>query len=166
MRLRVADLPVFLDLPAGLAGTDATVEAMRAVIDDAQASALVRAYARLYAGDPLALWGFLRAAVAFEADPIGSELLRTPDDMLASIERAGLAVGDCDDRTMLGAALAKAAGWDVSIVVMTPLPNDRTFRHVLFAVRRGAGRWVAMDAQEGFPPGEWPTAERIRAYRV
>lgn len=165
MMLRVAGIPAVIDLPPGEPGTDATAEAMRAIIDDAQRSRAVQAIAKLVGRSPSALWSFLRERVAFQADPRGSELLRLPDDMLREIETRGLAVGDCDDRTMLGAAIAKAAGWPVAIVVMTPLPNDPVFRHVLFAIRAQQG-WMSMDAQEGFQPGTWPAPERIKVYTV
>lgn len=166
MKLRINDLPVMIDLPPGEAGTDATVEAMRAIIDDAQRSRLVREFADDYGQEPGNLWRFLRHYVAFEADPPGAEVLRLPDTMLREIVVREMTAGDCDDRTMLGASLAKAAGYEVAIVVMTPLPDDPAFRHVLFAVRGDDGRWVGMDAQEGYPPGTWPAPERMKAYVV
>lgn len=166
MILRVVGLPLSVPLPLGVRGTDATVAAMRAVIDDAQHSPMVQSMARRL-GTLDDLWLFLRTRVAFVPDPEGVEQLQLPEMMLADIAENGMAVGDCDDRTTLGASLAKAKGWGVSVVVMTPYEDDPEFRHVLFAVRETkSGLWVSMDAQEGFPPGEWPGAERIKAYPV
>lgn len=153
-----------LRLPDGEAGTAATLELMRAIVDDAVmyspavqriASAIVAAAPRRNV--PIAiqlLWHFLRDHVLFKRDTFGAEHLRTPDQLLAEIARSSRTAADCDDVAMLGAALLKSMGLPAFFVVASRR-RDRVLEHVFFATRV-RGQVVPLDPQENLPPGQWP----------
>jgi hypothetical protein len=90
------------------------------------------------------LYHYLRAHVSFVPDPVGVELIRTPQAMLRTIQQRGFVAGDCDDLATFGAALLRAMGREPVLVVTgrprTGLP--RAFRHILFG-------YIATMGEEG-----------------
>lgn len=111
-------------LPAGDAGTFATVDAMRELIADAQGSPLVRRVGEALAGGPdtvarraLALRAWMDRHFVFVPDPTTHELLVTPLEQLRQITDKGAAFGDCDDAAVLAGALGRAGGLPMQIVL-------------------------------------------------
>ena len=135
---------------------------MAAAVDDAQESWVVTVFVagikasaeRRYL--PVAVFNMLRRQVVFRRDPVGHELVRSPASMIDEMRVKGVAVGDCDDRSTLGAALFAALGYRVAFV----LASDREtgpWAHVLFAYADGPGdHWISMDPQESGYPGSLP----------
>jgi len=151
-------------LPEGDAGTMATVHAMRAVARDAaERSPRLRLFAaHLYDKDQNVrlrnVYRFLAERVIFRRDPPGLETIIHPENMLAQVQARGFALGDCDDRATLGAALHLAMADAPAFVIMARRAAS-PFEHVFYAVRQ-AGAWVPADPQERFPLGVWPPAQR------
>lgn len=84
------------------------------------------------------------------ADPIIEALIR-PRDMIASLP---FAQGDCDDFSMLVAAMLMAQGVDVAYVTVAADPADPAqFSHVYVASYRD-GRRIPVDASHG-PRAGW-----------
>lgn len=109
----------WLTLPAGEAGTWATIAAMRGIVAQGARSLIVQTTARaIMAGNPVALRQWLAAHFRFRSDPDAYEAIWTPADQLGQIQRRGYALGDCDDAAVLGAALARAAGLSVQFVLL------------------------------------------------
>lgn len=99
-----------------------------------------------------AIGTWLRRHTHFVRDPDGLELLRTPRAMLAEIDRRGVAVGDCDDVAMLGAAIGKSVGFRAKFVAESYLPPPaQPFQHV-YTVLSTPGGWRALDVQRGDVP--------------
>ncbi len=104
------------------------------------------------AGQAAQLAQFVRDAVVYQADPIDSEYLQSPDLLLLQIHETGVARGDCDDHVILFCTLARALG-----IAATPAgvrsPGATEIDHVIASVAL-PGRNVDIDlcAKWGFEP--------------
>lgn len=65
---------------------------------------------RDYLATAQAIRAWLQRHFRFVRDPLGVELIRTPEYQLRQWMTAGFITGDCDDVAVLGAALGKAVG--------------------------------------------------------
>lgn len=173
---------VVAQLPEGDKAISATIAAMRRVVMDATHSGLVRGVARnieAAPGDdtrfPWKVEAFLRAAVKYQDDPPGQEMLRMPEALIDAIDTNGQAAGDCDDVAMLGASLLAVAGYRPVFIVVGRTPRTRGGRleHVYFGYMKnvaagpGPQNVVPFDPQERKPPGIWQDAyARLRIHRV
>lgn len=114
-------------IPFGDAGSFATVAHMRNVISEAIRSPIVvetahriamqfpvRAYVRVAIG----IRDWMKENFFFVRDPVGVELIRTPEYLLNRMQITGKITGDCDDATVLGCALGKAIGIPCKIVTI------------------------------------------------
>lgn len=72
------------------------------------------------------------------------ETLLTPDYMLTSLENSGRVSGDCDDISVLQAAIYKCLGFRVRFVAIRSDPNDDNYDHVFVEVNDGFG-WIIYD---------------------
>jgi len=114
-------------LPPGLPGTDVTVErmgelarsgarlpALRLIVED-----IVRKLpARDWTAEALAVEDWIRRRLRFTRDGLNVETLKTVPKMLADLARTGRLVGDCDDASILGAAMLLSLGHPVSFQVL------------------------------------------------
>lgn len=160
-----------IPIPPGDEGTAHTIEAMKALARHAAASPRVRQAAARIArknGRPqpaeviarAVYWFLSNERFRFQKDPKGVELVRTPASLLDAIAARGVALGDCDDRAVLGAALLAAAGVPAAFVLMAERPGGR-LTHVYFAALID-GRPFPLDPQEGTQPGHFtPHARQI-----
>ena len=156
--------PLTLTIRDGDAGTDDTVDAMRAVAMTAAELPRVREHAaRLSSGGARAVYNFLLSRVKFRPDPRGREKIRHPNRMLAEVDATGGTQGDCDDSVTLAVALLLAMGLRPVVVVMAKDPGR--FVHTYTGVLEGM-RYVPMDPQEGFPFGTESPAHRRKVYAV
>lgn len=147
-------------LPDGDDGTEATVKAMRGIIDAAQSSPLVQVAANNLRGFPASLiprllYDFLRDHLRFVDDPPGFEILTHPDRHLQAMIAGGHSLGDCDDHAIIGAAILKRLGFLPVIITMNDSGDTRPFSHVFFGYKSG-NNIVPMDPQEGVPLGTLP----------
>ncbi len=112
-------------IPGGALGIELTVWHMRRVVMAALGAPLLKSTARdIVHGSTdqadAARWirAWLDRYTRFTPDPLGVELIRAPALMLRTIECEGVAVGDCDDVAVLGAALGLAADIPARFVLL------------------------------------------------
>ncbi|MGH6795925.1 MAG: transglutaminase-like domain-containing protein [Methylocella sp.] len=99
------------------------------------------------AGEIAALFSFVRDSVRYTMDTNGVERLQTPDYTLRVRQ------GDCDDKSILLAALLESVGIPARFVAVGFSPDY--FEHVYVEALLDDG-WVALDATENVPPGWAP----------
>jgi transglutaminase-like putative cysteine protease len=151
-RLRLPDNPD--------AATEATLQIMFDLVDEAKADDLVRqtAAAVVGAGAPAkatgreieAIFEFVRSWIRYTRDPVGLESVAEPRQVL--LQEAG----DCDDQAVAAAALLAAVGIESRLVA---LDFGRGFSHVIVEARVDDGpvdHWVALDTTENEPFGWTP----------
>lgn len=150
-------------IPRGDAGTRATLARMRQLVNAARTNPLVRQTAqRVIEYCPMrddfaqarAIRGFLEQRIRFCKDPLGVELLHTPEWMLREIGRRFYVLVDCDDAAILGAALAKAVGLAAHFEALAFFTQDAPFQHVyaLIPTRRGPVELDVTKSAQSIPP--------------
>lgn len=139
-------------LMGGDAGVSQTVDVMRSLIDqsmaDAQflrlASDIVRRVASYDdLGEAQAIYSWVKSHIRFTKDPLTKETLFPPMELLKR------GAGDCDDISMLMAALDMAVGLPARLVTVAGNPNSpEQFSHVYVEVEApvGSDNWVPQDA--------------------
>lgn len=147
-------------IPSGPAGVSATLKIMvrlaRQYKKDAGvrelASSLVRGLDQYdTTGEIRALQAFVRDGIRYTSDIRGVETIQTPK---ATLE---LGVGDCDDKSLLLAALLESIGRPARFVAIAM--NGGQYTHVLVETRCGkAGRWVALETIRPVEMGWTPPA--------
>lgn len=160
--------PMRLAIPPGDEGTEATIQAMRAVIDTTRLSGVVASAARdaaeeatehpLLTSPAQALFDWMRRRIEFRPDPRGTEYLRHPDRIIQEIVRSGRAEADCDDQTMLSAAMLRELGYEPVIVTARTDPEG-DYRHVYAGLRQpfhAPNEFIAFDPQECDRVGQNP----------
>jgi len=172
-----------LKLARGDAGTDQTIGAMIGLIEATDAAGIVAALARRMREEArdgrggengsilYVLWDWLKDAVRFRPDPRGTELTRSPDQLITEIASHGYTWGDCDDLATLTAALLRAMGLRPVLIVCGRSPAPADFEHVcagLVAQTHKPNGCEPFDAQESYAPFEWPRVGivRVRTYIV
>lgn len=91
---------------------------------------------------------YLRAHLAFLPDGlIQGEILRSPRYLLDEISQHGKARADCEDASMLTAALAKSVGVPARFVALGFFGPSEPFRHVYTELHTPRG-WVPVDPTE------------------
>lgn len=141
------------DLPIGDAGTDKTVSAMAAMTRAAAADPTFISFARELSArygqkaNLDVLYGigkWVRSVWTFRRDPIGMELLVTPQRIVQDIQRTGTHVGDCDEASVLIASILMAIGFIARFVVVQRNPNAKMYDHVFVEVLFN-NEWLALD---------------------
>ena len=94
--------------------------------------------ASAYAGD---ISSFFHA---YMYRPEREEVLRSPEFMLNDFLYLGYFEGDCDDASIMGAAMWSLAGFPVRFVAIRYSANAKGFEHVFVEVWR-LGEWMAFD---------------------
>lgn len=123
------------DIPHGHLGIEWTIDHMDTIAVAGARAPIVLEEAREIVGASTGaaaaekIRAFIAGNVAFEFDPPGVELIRTPELLLTHIRCRGGAVGDCDDVAVLGAALGMAVGFTATYVLVGFHPTD-PFEHV------------------------------------
>lgn len=151
-----------VEIPDGDAGTLATVEHMRALVNDRCAHPRIRDLALRIIGNAALpqqqierIRSWLRTHVRFVPDPDVTELLHDPVLLAEWIERDGRVGVDCDDVAMLGAALGKAIGIPARFVVVGFYQPNAAFGHVWTELFDGYS-WRELDttrANQGIEDG-------------
>lgn len=165
--------PVVMPLSEGDQGTIETVNQMWQLIQDGMRDPEVNRAAMAmitcsnarpfnFSDQRRAIFDWVRRNIRFVRDIAGKETLRTPRETLA------VRAGDCDDMTMLLAALLGTSGNDIRIVTIGVYPgtpqNPAPFSHVYAEVSDG-NQWVAIDpARPGARWGRGP--ERYTRKRI
>jgi transglutaminase-like putative cysteine protease len=95
-----------------------------------------------------AILSFVQEHIRYVRDVVGVETLQTP------VQTLRLAQGDCDDQSMLLAALLLSAGHPARFVALGTEPNN--YSHVLVQTKIG-GEWVWCEPiNRGWPLGKAP----------
>lgn len=158
-----------VQLGAGVASVDSFVAAMRAWKGNAAELTAVRDHAlELVQGAPAQnevgevrrLFEFVRDAVRYVRDVNGVDTLQTPSATLARLQ------GDCDDKTLLLAALLESVGYASRFVVSATHPLG-PYNHVYLEtwIPRLA-RWVALEPSVRLAPfgRALPSFRPVRRY--
>lgn len=140
-----------VEIPDGDAGTFATIEHMRALVNDRCAHWRIRDLALRIIGRADApgeqaarIRAWLRTRVRFVPDPDTTELLHDPVLLAEWIDRDGSVGVDCDDVAMLAAALGKSIGLAARFVVVAFFASDAPYSHIWAELFDGSG-WREMD---------------------
>lgn len=76
--------------------------------------------------------------------PENVETLLTPEYMLNSLENTGRVSGDCDDISVLQAAIYKCMGFRVRFVAIRSDPDNTNYDHVFSEIHNGEN-WIIYD---------------------
>lgn len=164
----VAGPPVRLTtIASGDAGTVQTLRVMRGFARDAvrNPDQIIRAKVRdLLSGLPPRQWmaeiralhAFVRDSIRYLRDPVGVELVQTPEKTLEYGQ------GDCDDKATLLAAMLSAAGHPAQFVAIGL--GGGPFSHVLVETQIGP-RWCPLETIIDKEPGWFPDGV-TKAYRL
>lgn len=169
MTLASGSVPVsFQTLPGGRAGTDGTVAIMRglAVGRYGSRSPKIRALAlnilnqarvpeKDYMAETVAIHNWVRDNIRYTRDVAGQETLSPPEEVAFNTK-----AGDCDDKSILEAALLGAIGVITRFKVMGVTP-DR-YSHVYLQANVN-GRWVSLDPIMRQHPAGWEAPKHMRA---
>lgn len=155
-------------IPNGVPGTMATVERMRALVNEWRVDPRIIGAARSIvfnepAKDELAearaLFRFVQQRIRYVRDVRDVETLATP---LATLNTRS---GDCDDHATLLAALLESIGFETRFVLAS-YQSAEAFEHVYLAVlitRNGYPAWMFCDSTERGPFG-WHAEDPILFY--
>ena len=168
---RATQTRVFLgQIPDGPAGTRVTLELMTKMAREARKSFPVRALAerlvrslppKAYYAEINAIQNFVRDNIRYTKDIRGVETVATPEKTL---ERR---VGDCDDMSLLTAALLESLGHRTRFVAIGNSRNN--YCHVLVETqasdKRGRMRWVPVETTEPVNVGWYPKGYPFRMVR-
>lgn len=150
------DRATLQELPAGVAGTRATLATMRTLVRQAKLDLAIRNLAviiiaglphKAFAEQAAAVQRWVQSHIQFVRDVRGVETLTPPPWLLTT--RAG----DCDDQSMLVAALLESIGLPARLVAGGL--SAQTFVHVWTEVDIG-GTWYALETTEPWPFGRRP----------
>ena len=140
-----------LPLPTGDAGVSLTLSHLRQFVVQSQTSELAHAAVqdalaltpeKSPQAEAAALLAWVRSRYRYTLDPVEVELVRDPRYLLRQIQTQGMFYGDCDDASVLLAALLETAGYPTRFVVQGDAGDS--FAHVLVEVDLD-GAWTAAD---------------------
>ena len=105
-----------------------------------------------YFGEVAALFEWVKKNIRYTRDIYKVELLHSARRMLQ------LRAGDCDDMTILLAAMLEATGHPVRLVLVGSNPRQpNRFSHI-YLESQVRGEWIALDPTMAKPPGWAPKA--------
>lgn len=149
---RSAGLGYRAPLQSGDRGTAQTIKAMRQLVDRALGdSSFVRTAKDIIRrvpahdewGEAETIYTWVLQNIRFAKDPVTKEALYPPTELLK------IRSGDCDDISMLLAALYLAVGYPARLVTIAANPETpQEFSHVFVEVELppGSNNWIAADA--------------------
>lgn len=150
-------------IPDGLAGTDATLRAMKKLVKAGKVDPLVRLNAaklvadirpqKSYAEMIRRIHAFVRDQIAYLPDIRNVETLHPASFILQH------KYGDCDDKSVLVASMLESIGFATKLVAVGTAPNTCT--HVYVEVKLGR-HWVAVECTENVPLGWTPPGVMCR----
>jgi hypothetical protein len=150
-------------IPKGYAGTRQTLEHIAALIRQGAKDFYVRQKAidiliargvrpKDYLGEIRALFDWVQRNVRYTKDPYRVEVLHSARRLLE------LRAGDCDDMTILLAAMLEAIGHPTRLVIVGPDPGQpKLFSHIYLEANL-RDRWIPLDPTMPFAMGWAPQA--------
>lgn len=149
-------------IPDGVEGTRETLRIMQQLVRQARISPVIRGLAtdivaevpaKRSAAEVDALRVWIRSNIRYTADVNDVETLQPPAVLLQTQH------GDCDDQSMLMAALAQSIGYPTRFAAVGFSPDH--FDHVFTEVLLGT-RWVTAETTENVPLGWYPPSVLTR----
>ncbi len=144
----------FKQIPNGVAGIKETLRLMGIIIRKYRRNPQIRELAlslvkylpsKSYKREVQAIHNYVYSSIRYVRDVRGVETLQTP------VQTIRIGQGDCDDHTMIVAALLESIGHKTRIVAVGSMPG--TFQHV-FAQTKVGDKWVAVETTENWPIGK------------
>lgn len=145
-------------IPSGVQGIRATLLKMRLLTREGKKSLPIRMKAvdivknlreKDNMGEVKAVHAWVRDNIRYIKDVNGVELLHTPEKMLE------IRQGDCDDKSMLLAALCESIGYPTRFVAISVTPSK--YCHVFAEVKLGSN-WLGAETTENVQLGWQPKA--------
>lgn len=149
-------------LPDGVAGIKATLALMVKLARQSKNTWAVRSLAesivrgvreKSYVEEARAIQEYVRDHVRYTKDIRDTETVATPEK---TVERG---LGDCDDKSLLTAALLESVGHPTRFVAIGRTPGH--YVHVLVETKI-ANRWIAVETTESVPLGWYPPGFNYR----
>lgn len=170
-RMMLAPTPLLngtvVQIPDGAAGTEATIAAMRELVNQCKVDPNLRQVATTiaflqpekdYRAEAEAIFNEVRDGVRYMRDVHAIETLADPKITLAS------RLGDCDDQSALLAALLESIGIPTRFVVAGY--SGPYYEHVYLQAWLDGDGWVDMDATEPHPMGWAPPDPTVIAFEA
>jgi transglutaminase-like putative cysteine protease len=102
-----------------------------------------------YLSEILAVRNFVAEKVKYLNDPLTTELVRDPQNLIEQVMKSGKAVGDCDDIATLMAAMARQLGRDAEFITVG-FGAPGKYSHVFTRVKEPkSGVWIVCDPVAG-----------------
>jgi len=152
--------------PDGMPGVEHTLQRMRDLVRSGRVDPAVRGTALTLiallpehdrAGEINALFEFVRDRIRYVPDVLDVETLATAGTTLAT------AAGDCDDKSVLLAALLESIGIATQFMA-TGYASPTWFDHVYVRALLPSGEWLALDPTEPHAAGWEPPAAAVVMY--
>lgn len=147
-----------MEIPSGSRGTRATLNIMSRIVRRYKRFVPIRQLAlnlvrdlpgqKDFAGQVQRLQRYVRRNIQYVRDVNGVETVQTPERTLAS------KAGDCDDQSVLLAALLESIGHPTRFVAIRTAPLG-PYQHVYTETKIGR-RWVPVETTEDWPLGMRP----------
>jgi hypothetical protein len=158
-------------IPKGYTGTKKTVAYITSLIKEGAKDFCVRQTAidilfengvppKDYLGEIRTLFAWVQNNVRYTGDIHRVELLHSARRMLE------LRASDCDDMTILLAAMLKAIGHPVRLVLVGFNPQRKAVFTHIYLEAFYKGRWIPLDATMNRPMGWAPRADHKRYFLV
>ena len=144
-------------IPDGVAGIKATLSEMRKLVRQYKKNPSVRELTlrlvrrkepKHWMGEIKAVHNFVRDKIRYVRDINGVETIQTP------VQTLRLGQGDCDDQSILSAAMLESIGHPTRFVAISKHPG--IYSHV-FAETRLGDRWVSIECTEPVDVGWRPS---------
>lgn len=146
-------------IPSGEPGTRATLKRMAAIVKASKKLPVVRSQAvavtldvpnLAWAGEAAAVQRWVQRNIRYTRDVRGVETLQAPDYTLK------VGAGDCDDHSMLVAAMLESIGHPTRFVAIANTPGK--YFHVFTETRIG-NRWFALETTKPWELGREPPSK-------
>jgi len=168
MPLASGNVPVqYMTLAGGFSGTDQTVALMRKLATGqyGSRSPKIRALAinilrkagapeKNYWAETVAIHNWVRDNIRYTRDVTGQETLSPPEEIAFNTK-----AGDCDDKSILEAALLGAVGITTRFKVLGVTPNQYSHVYLQAHVK---DRWVSLDPIMREKPAGWEAPAHMR----
>jgi hypothetical protein len=122
------------------------------IYNTAVRQAAIDATASTGVGNDLGIFRYIKAHFTYVPDPYERELVMAPRLMIEAIETDGVTHGDCDDVSLLAAAMYGSIGSE-SKIVLCDEHYDGVIDHAIACVRDASGNWLDADLSGNVPLG-------------
>lgn len=112
------------------------------------------------------LFDYVKAHFRYTRDPIGLEMIKSPEISDAEITSRGFFIGDCDDVSAYLAALLTSVGIPARLSIIAVKGKGGNYKHIYPEALLG-GEWTAMECTAKQKPMGWePPYDRKESFAV